>query len=340
MCGFGAALAHRLSGGSGRPALRGCAVRLSRLSVRGDSIGCVDEHPNDGLLVWGRTEVFGRVASYGVGGNGAPVVFLHGWGLSGHTYRAALERLLARGLRVWAPALPGFDGSAALSDDAALVDYAAWVDGFCAAVGITESVVLMGHSFGGGVAIQTAHDFEGRARALVLINSIGGSAWRSHGSIVQSLAERPLWDWGLHLPRDVLPLRQLRRVLPVIIDAAVPNAVRNPRAFWHAATVARRADLTGELDELKQRRLPVVVLWGDRDEIVTRASFDAMCTALGGPLSVTVAGSHSWMLADPDGFCEVITNMLAIALEAQAEERKPNAHNLATLASEPTHNAA
>ena len=198
----------------------------------------------------------------------------------------------------------------------------------------------MGHSFGGGVAIQTAHDFPERARALVLINSIGGSAWRSRGSIVQSLAERPLWDWGLHLPRDVLPLRQLRRVLPVIIDAAVPNVVRNPRAFWHAATVARRADLTAELDELKQRRLPVVVLWGDRDEIVTRASFDAMCTALGGPLATTVAGSHSWMIADPDGFCEVITNMLAIALEAQAEEGKPGAHNLAALAVPPKHDAA
>jgi pimeloyl-ACP methyl ester carboxylesterase len=323
-----------------RPALRGGAIRLSRRPRPRSSIGYVDEHPQDGLLAWHRTEVSGRVASYGVGGNGPPVVFLHGWGLSGRTYRAALKRLLARGLQVWAPALPGFGGSAALPDDATLADYAAWVDAFCAAVGITRPVVLMGHSFGGGVAIQTAHDFPARARALVLINSIGGSAWRPHGSMVQSLAERPLWDWGLHLPRDVLPLRQLRRVLPVIIGAAVPNALRNPRAFLHAANVARYADLTAELDELKTRRLPTVVLWGDRDEIVTRASFDAMCTALGGPLSVTVEGSHTWMLADPDGFGEVITNVLAIALGAQAEEHEPKAHELATLAPRRAHDAA
>jgi len=330
----------RQASGSGRPALGRRAVRLSHTLVRGGSMHGVDEHPQDELLVWNRTEVLGRVASYGVGGSGPPVVFLHGWGLSGHTYRAALKRLLARGLRVWAPALPGFDRSAALGDHATLGDYAAWVDAFCAAVGITESVVLMGHSFGGGVAIQTAHDFPERARALVLINSIGGSAWRTHGSVVQSLAERPLWDWGLHFPRDVLPLRQLRRVLPVIIDDAVPNAVRNPRAFWHTASVARHADLTDELDELKARRLPVVVLWGDRDEIVTRASFDAMCSALGGPLSATVDGSHSWMLADPDGFGEVITNMLAVALEARADESTPRPHELATLAPRPRHDAA
>jgi len=129
------------------------------------------------LLEWHRTEVSGRVASYGVGGTGDPIVFLHGWGLSGRTYKAALKRLLARGFQVWAPALPGFDGSEALPpgrDD--LAHYARWVDEFLAAVGVPEPVVLMGHSFGGGIAIQTAHDWPERVRGLVLINSIGGSA--------------------------------------------------------------------------------------------------------------------------------------------------------------------
>jgi pimeloyl-ACP methyl ester carboxylesterase len=279
----------------------------------------MDTARDSGLLVWRRTEVAGRVASYGVGGSGPPVVFLHGWGLSGHTYRAALKRLLALGFRVWAPALPGFDGTSALATDAGdLSDYAQWVDEFLATVGIDEPVVLMGHSFGGGVAIQTAHDWPDRVRGLVLINSIGGSAWQRHGSLVKSIAQRPLWDWGLHLPRDVLPLRQLRRVLPVVLGAAVPNALRDPRAFWRAAMVARCADLTGELQELKRRRLPVVVLWGTRDELVTRASFDALCESLGDPPAVTVDGSHSWLIADPDIFGEVITNVIPVAMAARA----------------------
>ncbi len=66
----------------------------------------------------------------------------------------------------------------------------------------------------------------------MLINSIGGSAWRRDGSLMKSMAQRPLWDWGLlHFPSDILPLRQFRRVLPVILEAAVPNALREPRAF-------------------------------------------------------------------------------------------------------------
>ena len=140
---------------------------------------------------------------------------------------------------------------------------------------------------------------------------------------MKSVAQRPLWDWGLHFPSDVLPLRQLRKVLPVIVEAAVPNALRDPRNFWHAATIARHADLTCELQELKARRLPVVVLWGSRDELVTRASFDALCESLGDPLTVTVDGSHSWLLADPDQFGEVITNIIPVAMSAGADARGP-----------------
>jgi pimeloyl-ACP methyl ester carboxylesterase len=287
------------------------------------------------LLEWRRTEVMGRVASYGVGGAGPPIVFLHGWGLSGHTYKSALKRLLAQGLRVWAPALPGFDGSQALGPGRGdLAQYAEWVHEFLAAVGVTEPVVMMGHSFGGGVAIQTAHDWPDHVRGLVLINSIGGSAWRHDGSLMKSMAQRPLWDWGLHFPSDVLPWRQVRRVLPVVLEAAVPNAIRDPRAFWHAATIARFADLTDELQELKARRLPVVVLWGARDELVTRASFDALCESLGNPVSITVDGSHSWLLADPDSFGEVITNVLPVAMGARAEA--PDHHAVEIVGLSPT----
>jgi len=269
------------------------------------------------LLDWRRTEVLGRSAGYGVGGDGPPIVFLHGWGLSGRTYRSALKRLLAQGFQVWAPALPGFDGSTALESGAdALGQYAAWVEAFCVAVGIDGPVVLMGHSFGGAVAIQTAHDWPTRVRGLVLINSIGGSAWERDGNLMKTIAQRPLWDWGLHFPKDVLPVRQMRRVLPVILEAVVPNVMRDPRGFWHAAAIARFADLTAELQELKARRLPVVLLWGERDELVTRASFEAMREHLGNPLSITVPGSHSWMLADPDGFGEIITNVIAAIPEA------------------------
>jgi pimeloyl-ACP methyl ester carboxylesterase len=265
-------------------------------------------------FTWKRTTVEGRTALYGVAGAGVPVVFLHGWGLGQHSYRRTLSRLVAAGCRVYAPGLPAFGGTAELPRRRfSLAGYAEWVDGFLRAVKIEEPVYLIGHSFGGGVAIQTAHDFPERVRTLVLVNSIGGA-----GS-----PDRKLWDWGIHFPADLLPLPHITRVLPVVLEDAVPNLLRNPRAMWRVGQLARRADLSLELAELRARRLPVVVLWGEQDRIIPKSSFDALCEAIGQAGEV-VTGNHSWLLADPDAFGEVMTNLVAVAeLARELEEEAP-----------------
>ena len=272
-----------------------------------------DPEPPD-HLVWQRTTVEGRSALYGVAGEGLPVVFLHGWGLAQHAYKRALKRLVQLDCRVYAPAMPGFGGTPDLPrEHFSFEGYAYWVDRFLEAVGLDEPAFVIGHSFGGAVAIKLAHDHPDRVRTLVLVNSIGGSAWTSAtGGSGRSMSERPLWDWGIHFPRDLLDPARITRVLPVVLEDAVSNVVRNPKALWKVANLVRQADLTGELEELKQRKLPVVVLWGDKDGIVPRASFDALCAAIGSEGEV-VGGSHSWLLADPDAFGEVMTNVIAVA---------------------------
>ncbi len=180
------------------------------------------------------------------------------------------------------------------------------------AVGIDEPALVIGHSFGGGVAIRLAYQHADQVRALVLVNSVGGSAWTGSGSALRSMAQRPLWDWGLHFPADLLPVRQGRRVLPVIVAEALPNIAFNPRTFWRTAGLARRADMNAELRELRVRNLPVVVLWGQNDQLITRGSFEDMCATLGSPEVVTVPGNHSWLIADPDAFGEVMTNVLDV----------------------------
>jgi pimeloyl-ACP methyl ester carboxylesterase len=277
--------------------------------------------PDPDHLIWKRTTVDGRTALYGVAGEGHPVLFIHGWGLGQHSYKRALKRLVHLGCRVYAPALPGFGGTPDLPARHFSFDgYADWVDQFLSAVKVTEPVFVVGHSFGGGVSIQFAHDFPDRIRTLVLINSVGGSAWANGdagGKEKKSLAQRPLWDWGIHFPADILSPRQLTKVLPVVLEDAVPNLVRNPLAFWKVANLARQADLRAELEELKVRKVPVVVLWGDKDRIIPRASFDDLCQTIGMQGEV-IEGTHSWLLADPDAFGEVMTNVLAVADLVQA----------------------
>jgi pimeloyl-ACP methyl ester carboxylesterase len=266
---------------------------------------------------------------YAVAGEGLPVVFLHGWALGHRSYRQSLGRLVELGCQVLAPALPGFGGTADLpSRRFSLAGYADWVAAFLDAVEVDEPVFLLGHSFGGGVAIKTAYVHGDRVRTLVLVNSIGGAAWQV-GERSRALAQRPLWDWGIQFSGDIWPIPQAARVLPAVLEELVPNVVRNPRAIWRVAGLARRADLRRELDELKRRELPVVVLSSARDGVIPRAAFDALCAALGSEGHV-VEGSHSWLLADPDHFGELMTNHIEVAklarqLPGRGKSRTPDA---------------
>lgn len=247
-------------------------------------------------------------------------MLLHGWALGQHTYRDVVERLAAEGVRVIAPSLPGFGPTAELpSTSFSLSGYANWVAELLDSLDVDEPAVVVGHSFGGGVATRFAHDHPHRVRSLVLVNSVGGSSWRS-GAGLRSITERPLWDWGLHFPADVWPVRQATRVLPVIAEDLLPNLLRHPRALVKVANLARRADLRAELEAMRDRGVPISIIWASRDGVIPRASFEAMCVASGVEGTV-VDGTHSWLLADPDQFGEVITNDVRVAKAARALER-------------------
>jgi pimeloyl-ACP methyl ester carboxylesterase len=271
-------------------------------------------------LEWKTIEVQGREARYGEAGHGTPFIFLHGWGLRDQTYKRALGRLAGLGLRVLAPSLPGFGGTARLPNEAfTLEGYADWVADFAEAVGVDGPFMLGGHSFGGGVAIAMAHAHGKECRLLVLVNSIGGAVWRSgeHPDLPGAwLADRPMWDWGIRFPADLPPVRVMARVLPVVMQDAMRNVLRDPLGFWRVGVLARQANLLGELEALKQRGVPVAVLWGNEDRILPSASFEAIVRAAGAD-PVVVAGNHSWMLVDPDQFGELMTNIVNVAVEAE-----------------------
>jgi len=261
--------------------------------------------------------VGGQSAAYAEAGAGRTVVFLHGWGVGHRAYRGTVKRLAATGVHVIAPALPGFGGAPPLpAPDASLDGYAAWVLDFLDAVGVTQPVLLVGHSFGGGVAIMVALQRPDLVGALVLVNSIGGTAITAEGQLVGPVARR-LWDWGVHFARDARRPSRLVRVLPVVVADGLPNLLRAPRTFLRSANVARQADLSAELATLAKRRLPIVVLWGHRDHLLTDASVETLRELLSEGSVITVSGGHNWLLADPAHFGEVMTNVVAAAERAR-----------------------
>lgn len=261
--------------------------------------------------------VDGRRAAYASGGRGLPVLFLHGWGLDHRAYHRSLSGLIDRGCRVIAPSMPGFGGSTALPiGTSTLSSYAAWVGSFLDELDVDEPLVVVGHSFGGGVATKFAHDHPDRVRYLVLMNSVGatrpfGGTFADHiGSI--SLAGPLARAWS-PTPEGAAE-RMVHRVL-------AENFMRDPLAVAAAGRLALTADLAEEIEELAAREVPVLVLWSDRDSVIPLSAFDTFCSTFGAD-SEMVHGGHSWLLANPDAFGQVLENVLHVQNE---EHRVQNA---------------
>jgi pimeloyl-ACP methyl ester carboxylesterase len=277
---------------------------------------------------WRHDKVADRSAVYGVAGSGPPVVFVHGWGMGAHVYKRPLRRLAARGRRVYAPALPGFGGTENLPpEQRTIAGYAAWLDAFLDAMGISEPTLVIGHSFGGGVATVLAHDFPSRVSYLVLLNSVGGTIRPSDPPTARVLADRPLWEWGVHFGRELLPPTRGIRIINAMREDLVPNLLSNPRAIWDVGMMARGIDLSAEMTALRGRSLPVLALSGDRDGVIPQASFNALCDAIGAE-GLLMSGNHGWLLADPAAFEEVMANVLELAgAAATAEAREGMDHD-------------
>lgn len=258
-------------------------------------------------------EVDGRAVSYGVAGHGRPLVFLHGFGLTPRTYARAIDRLAAAGARVYSPTLPGFGGTGALpSARHGFGGYAEWTGRFLDAVGIDEPVTLVGHSFGGGVALATAGGVEDRVSELVLVNSVGGGAWAPSGAI-REIRHRPLWRWGASAVVDAVLTGTPVSAIAAIAGDGIRNAVRDPAALWRIGELARSADLRVEAARVVERGTPTTLLWSHGDTFIPRASFESLRTALGDPRVHRVAGCHGWLIGDPDSFGRAVTEILGSA---------------------------
>ncbi|WP_137725333.1 alpha/beta fold hydrolase [Prescottella subtropica] len=248
------------------------------------------------------TAVDGRSVAYTVAGSGRPVVFLHGFGLTHRTYGGAIAALAASGNRVYAPALPGFGGTDPLAPSGDGFDgYARWVGEFLDAAGVDEPVTVVGHSFGGGVGLASAHALGDRVSRLVLVNSVGGGSWSPDGT-VREIRHRPLWRWVTSAAVDTIVSGTPASTLASIGGDALRNALRAPGSVWRIGDLARSADLRTEAACVADRGVLTTLLWSRGDTFIPRASFESLRRALRDPHVHRVAGCHSWLISDPDTF--------------------------------------
>src|SRR3954463_14336374 len=116
-------------------------------------------------------ELHGHRVIYRVAGSGPPVVLIHGMVNSSKHWEEVALRLADR-YTVIAPDLIGHGDSAAVRGDYSIGAHAASIRDMLAVIGIDRATIV-GHSLGGGVAMQFFYQFPQRTERLVLISSGG-----------------------------------------------------------------------------------------------------------------------------------------------------------------------
>lgn len=239
------------------------------------------------------------------------VVLLHGWGLTHGSYRRAAQELAGYGFRVLVPDLPGFGRSADLPVRKVGLDgFAGVLRGFLRRVDGEEvpCAHLVGHSFGGAVAIRLAYHSPELVTSLVLVDAATGATWHRSGDTERLLSERPLWDWALHLVQE-LPLSDFPLAATSVLRDVGHNLVWHLPSVGIVAHLTRSFDIRHELAGVAGLGVPVSVVWADGDRVVTRACYEDQCEAVGREGTV-VAGNHGWPMADPVLFGQVVARQL------------------------------
>lgn len=204
--------------------------------------------------------VDGLPISYTVRGEGSPVLLLHGWGSSSDSWRNVQDALANARLRVFALDLPGFGKTPPPPSVWGVEEYASCVERFARALGLS-SFSLVGHSFGGQVALSLASSRPSLVAKLALV---------APAAIRPPLAIRHLTllliAKLLGLPLSLIPSATLRTWIRRKAYGAIGR-----RDYGRAEGVMKkvlerviRQDLSRLLPSVNT---PALLLWGDNDQL-------------------------------------------------------------------------
>ena len=291
---------------------------------------------------WSETTVHGHAVSYGEAGGGPgpdgrprPVVLLvHGIASRAQQWERVMAEL-GDSAHVVAPDLLGHGSSAKPRGDYSLGAHANGLRDLLAALG-HDTVTVVGHSLGGGIAMQFAYQFPERVERLALIGAGGLGK-----EVTPLLRAATLPGAELVLPVLTAPwlrrgatslgglLARARVPLPEVVQEAVVgfSSMGDPgarAAFVHTARSV--VDPFGQRVDARDRlhvtaHLPLLVVWGRRDTVIPVAHGTALAEAVeGARLEVFEQSGHFPHLTEPHRLARLLAEWLATTPVAQAAE--------------------
>ena len=257
--------------------------------------------------------------AHGPDGPGTPPIWavnIHGYFAGGGMYWRESARLAEQmGWRVINPSLPGFGGSDPLDwHDVSMESLANQVMAIVHQVD-AGPVVLLGHSMGGAVAVQFAHDHPRRTLGLIYRDGVSTPAWKDRRGIIPTLLTpiipdvAPMVDMVAAVVMDFPDLLIGR--LYSTVRSLLPDFRQNIRTVSQTMPIGSLlmgVDQRTEVRGLVAQQIPILNEWGCFDRITPGAAAAEFASVARAPVQ-WVPGGHSWMLARPQGQSDILLHV-------------------------------
>jgi pimeloyl-ACP methyl ester carboxylesterase len=280
--------------------------------------------------------IHGYRRAFRIAGSGPALLLIHGIGDNSTTW-SPVHAKLAQRYTVIAPDLLGHGLS-----DKPRADYsvAAYANGMRDLLGVLEieHVTVVGHSLGGGVAMQFAYQFPQLVERLILV---GAGGVTKDVNVALRIASLPFGGEALGLLRLPLVLpalqtaghlvgkligstglgRDLPDVLRILRDLPEPTA---SSAFTRTlrAVVDWRGQVVTMLDRCYlTESVPVQLIWGEQDVVIPVSHAQMAHAAMpGSHLEIFERSGHFPFHDDPDRFVEVVERFIESSAPAQYDQ--------------------
>lgn len=286
--------------------------------------------------------IHGYRRAFRIAGEGPAVLLLHGIGDNSSTWSEIIPHL-AQNYTVVAPDLLGHGRSDKPRADYSVAAYANGMRDLLSVLDI-DKVTVVGHSLGGGVAMQFAYQFPHMVERLVLV-SAGGVTRDVHPLL--RLISMPVVNEALKLLRIPGAMTAVRAVGDVVSRVHgsplrpgtmlhdTPDLVRvlgelpDPTAYEaYLRTLRSVVDWRGQVVTMLDRcylteNLPVQLIWGERDTVIpvdhARLAHSAMP---GSHLEIFENAGHFPFRDDPLRFLTVVENFLTSTAPLEFDESR------------------
>ena len=228
------------------------------------------------------------------------ILILHGWGSCAKNWSQVKELLENQGCKVYVPNLPGFGEALPPTKPWTISDYAEWLSDFCEENGLSQ-VFLLGHSFGGSIAVKFSVKYPEKVRKLILVDSAGIRKKRLKKEIQKTVAH--FLNKFSFLPLYDLMRKIAYRTLFCHSDYLLTDGVMK-QTYLNVI----KEDIS---EVFSQIAVPTLLVWGEKDGITPlRHAYFMKEKIPGAKLEIIPNVKHNPHFEAPEILAEKILNFL------------------------------